>query len=131
MDFFINTAMAQGGEPAAGITGLLFPIALIAIFYFLLIRPQQKRAKEHKQLVANLAKGDEVLTTGGIVGRITDVGDTYANLELGEGMEVRLQKAAVAQVLPKGAMKGNLEKAEAAGKEEAAEKDAKDSKKSK
>ncbi len=131
MDFFISTAMAQGGEPAAGITGLLFPIALIAIFYFLLIRPQQKRAKEHKQLVANLAKGDEVLTTGGIVGRITDVGDTYANVELGEGMEVRLQKAAVAQVLPKGSMKGNLEKAEAAGKDEAGEKNAKEGKDSK
>jgi len=131
MDFFISTAMAQGGEPAAGITGLLFPIALIAIFYFLLIRPQQKRAKEHKQLVANLAKGDEVLTTGGIVGRITDVGDTYANVELGEGMEVRLQKAAVAQVLPKGSMKGNLEKAEAAGKDESGEKNAKEGKDSK
>ncbi len=118
MDFFINTAMAQGGAGGGSLTGLLFPLALIAIFYFLLIRPQQKRAKEHRQLVANLAKGDEVLTTGGLVGRINDVGDTYANLELSEGVEVRLQKAAVAQVLPKGSMKGNLEKAEAAGKDD-------------
>ena len=118
MDFFISDALAQSGQSGAGITGLIFPIALIVIFYFLLIRPQQKRAKEHKKLVSNLSKGDEVLTSGGFVGRITDVGDAYANLELAEGLEVRLQKSAVAQVLPKGAMKGNLEKAEAAAKDE-------------
>ena len=116
MDFFISDALAQGGEPAAGLTGLIFPIALIVIFYFLLIRQQQKRAKEHKKLVENLAKGDEVLTTGGIVGRITEVGDSFANLALTDGMEVRLQKSAVAQVLPKGSMKGGLDKADA-GKE--------------
>ncbi len=118
MDFFISDALAQSGEPAAGITGLIFPIALIVIFYFLLIRPQQKRAKEHKKLVSNLSKGDEILTTGGFVGRVTDVGDTYANLELADGIEVRMQKSAVAQVLPKGAMKGSLEKAEATAKDE-------------
>ena len=117
MDFFISDALAQSGEPAAGLTGLIFPIALIVIFYFLLIRPQQKRAKAHKKLVADLAKGDEVLTNGGFVGRITDVGDTYAGLELAEGLEVRLQKSAVAQVLPKGSMKGSLEKADAAGED--------------
>ncbi|MDR9432730.1 MAG: preprotein translocase subunit YajC [Spiribacter sp.] len=113
MEFFISDALAQSGEPTAGLTGLIFPIALIVIFYFLLIRPQQKRAKEHKKLVQNLGKGDEVLTTGGIVGRITDVGDTFTSLELAEGLEVRLQKTAVAQVLPKGSLKGSLEKAEA------------------
>ncbi len=118
MDFFISTAMAQGGDPAAGLTGLLFPIALIVIFYFLLIRPQQKRAKEHKKLVENLAKGDEVLTTGGMVGRISDVGDSFANLELAEGLEVRLQKSAVAQVLPKGSFRQGLEKAESADKDD-------------
>jgi len=77
MDFFISDALAQGGDAGAGLTGLLFPIALIVIFYFLLIRPQQKRAKEHKKLVENLAKGDEILTTGGLVGRVGDVGDTF------------------------------------------------------
>jgi len=129
MDFFISDALAQSGEPAAGLTGLIFPIALIVIFYFLLIRPQQKRAKEHKKLVQNLGKGDEVLTTGGIVGRITDVGDTFSSLELADGVEVRLQKSAVAQVLPKGSLKGGLEKTEAAGDEPA--KVTKDNKKSK
>ncbi|MDR9406121.1 MAG: preprotein translocase subunit YajC [Spiribacter sp.] len=129
MDFFISDALAQSGEPTAGLTGLIFPIALIVIFYFLLIRPQQKRAKEHKKLVQNLGKGDEVLTTGGIVGRITDVGDTFSSLELADGVEVRLQKSAVAQVLPKGSLKGGLEKTEAAGDEPA--KVTKDNKKSK
>jgi len=127
MDFFISDALAQGGDAGAGLTGLLFPIALIVIFYFLLIRPQQKRAKEHKKLVENLAKGDEILTTGGLVGRVGDVGDTFANLELTEGVEVRLQKSAVAQVLPKGAFKQSIEKAEAASKDDSA----KDNKKSK
>mgnify|MGYP006265969575 FL=1 len=119
MDFFINDALAQsGGQPGAGLTGLIFPIALIVIFYFLLIRPQQKRAKEHKKLVENLSKGDEVLTNGGIVGRISDVGDTYATLTLTDGVDVRLQKSAVAQVLPKGAMKAGLDKADAAIKDD-------------
>lgn len=129
MDFLISDALAQSGEPTAGLTGLIFPIALIVIFYFLLIRPQQKRAKEHKKLVQNLGKGDEVLTTGGIVGRITDVGDTFSTLELADGVEVRLQKSAVAQVLPKGSLKGGLDKADAAGEEPA--KISKDNKKSK
>ncbi|AUB78027.1 MULTISPECIES: preprotein translocase subunit YajC [Spiribacter] len=125
MDFFINDALAQsGGQPGAGLTGLIFPIALIVIFYFLLIRPQQKRAKEHKKLVQNLSKGDEVLTNGGLVGRISDVGDTYANVSLAEGVEVRLQKSAVAQVLPKGAMKAGLDKADAGGKDDTGKGDA-------
>ena len=120
MDFFISDALAQsGGQPGAGLTGLIFPVALIVIFYFLLIRPQQKRAKEHKNLVANLSKGDEVLTSGGLVGRISEVGDTYASLTLAEGVDVRMQKSAVAQVLPKGAMKAGLDKADASSKEDA------------
>lgn len=116
MDFFISDAMAQTGDGGAGLTGLIFPIALIVIFYFLLIRPQQKRAKEHKKLVEHLAKGDEVLTSGGVVGRITDVGETFASLEIASGIEVRLQKNAVAQVLPKGTLKQKLEKGEDDGK---------------
>lgn len=127
MDFFISDAFAQGGDAGAGLTGLLFPIALIVIFYFLLIRPQQKRAKEHKKLVENLAKGDEILTTGGLVGRVGDVGDTFASLELADGVEVRLQKSAVAQVLPKGSFKQSIEKAESTSKDEGG----KDGKKSK
>lgn len=111
MQFFISDALAQGGEagPAGGLTGLIFPIALIAIFYFLLIRPQQKRAKEHRKLVESLGKGDEVLTNGGIVGRVIEVGDSFATVELAPGIEVKMQKQAVAQVLPKGTLKQKVE----------------------
>ncbi|EAR21185.1 preprotein translocase subunit YajC [Nitrococcus mobilis] len=113
MDFLISDAMAQSGPAAGpGLGGLIFPIALIAIFYFLLIRPQQKRAKEHKKLVANLGKGDEVITNGGLMGQITDVGEGYAALEIADGVEVRIQKSAVAQVLPKGTVKQKLKKDE-------------------
>lgn len=107
MDFFISSAFAQAGTGAGGgLTALIFPIALIAIFYFLLIRPQAKRAKEHRKMVSELAKGDEVVTQGGMLGRITDVGETFATVEFGEGMNCKVQKTAVAQVVPKGTMKG-------------------------
>lgn len=107
MDFFISTALAQSGEPAgAGWTALIFPIALIAIFYFLLIRPQAKRAKEHRKMVSELAKGDEIVTQGGLLGRITDVGDAFATVEVADNLSVRVQKNAVMQVVPKGTMKG-------------------------
>lgn len=103
MSFFISDALAQtGGGPGAGFGGLIFPIALIAIFYFLLIRPQSKRAKEHRKLIEALAKGDEVVTQGGLLGRVTDVGEAFATVELADGVEVRLQKTAVVAVMPKG-----------------------------
>jgi preprotein translocase subunit YajC len=103
MSFFISDAMAQAAPAAGpGLEGLLFPIALIAIFYFLLIRPQAKRAKEHRKLVEALAKGDEVITQGGLLGRVTEVGDSFATVEIAEGTEVRVQKTAVASVMPKG-----------------------------
>lgn len=106
MDFFISPAMAQAGSGGGGLTALIFPIALIAIFYFLLIRPQAKRAKEHKQMVAELGKGDEIVTQGGLLGRITDVGDVFVSVDIGEGVTCKVQKNAVAQVVPKGTIKG-------------------------
>src|SRR5690606_16504306 len=101
--FFISDALAQGA-PADGASplGLLFPLALIVVFYFLLIRPQAKRAKEHKKMVEALAKGDEVVTQGGILGKITEVDEGFANVEIASGVEVRIQKTAVAAVMPKG-----------------------------
>lgn len=123
MDFLISDAMAQSGQSGGvGLGGLIFPIALIAIFYFMLIRPQQKRNKEHKRLVANLGKGDEVVTTGGMLGLVTDVGEGYASLEIANGVEIRIQRSAVTQVLPKGTIKQQLKKGEApavAGKSKA------------
>lgn len=109
MQFFISDAMAQGEAGGAGLTGLIFPIALIAIFYFLLIRPQQKRAKEHRKLVESLSKGDEILTSGGVVGRIIEVDDSFATVEVAKGVELKVQKQAVAQVMPKGTLKQKVE----------------------
>ncbi|WP_174813718.1 preprotein translocase subunit YajC [Aquisalimonas sp. 2447] len=112
LDFFISSAHAQQGE-GAGWTALLFPIALIAIFYFLLIRPQAKRAKEHKKLVSELAKGDEVITQGGLLGRITEVDETFITMEINDNNQVKVQKNAVSQVVPKGTIKGKADPGEA------------------
>jgi preprotein translocase subunit YajC len=109
MSFFISDAMAQaapGGDP--GYMGLLFPIVLIVAFYFLLIRPQTKRAKEHKQMVEALKKGDEVVTGGGLLGRITEVGENFIMLEVADGIQFKVQKQAVASLMPKGTAKGSL-----------------------
>ena len=110
MNVFISDAMAQAGAPSGepGLMGLLFPILLIVAFYFLLIRPQTKRAKEHKQMVAALKKGDEVVTSGGLLGRIIDVGDNFVMVEVAENIQLKVQKQAVATLMPKGTAKGNL-----------------------
>ncbi|MGD8408419.1 MAG: preprotein translocase subunit YajC [Thiohalophilus sp.] len=109
MSFFISDAMAEAAPAAAQqpnvISQLLFFVGIFVIFYFLLIRPQQKRAKEHRNLVSALSKGDEVVTNGGLVGRVTEVGDEYLSLELTDNVEVKLQKQSVANVLPKGTLK--------------------------
>jgi preprotein translocase subunit YajC len=109
MNPFISDAMAQGGGAAEpGLMGLLFPILLIVVFYFLLIRPQTKRAKEHKALVAGLKKGDEVVTGGGLLGRITEVGENFIQVEVAEGVQLRIQRQSVASLMPKGTTKGDL-----------------------
>jgi len=107
----ITDAMAQAPAPAAGQPGwfgLLFPIILIAIFYFMLIRPQQKRAKEHQQLIESLKKGDEVVTSGGVLGRITEVGENFIQVEVAENLQLKVQKQAISTLLPKGTLKGDL-----------------------
>ena len=98
---YANTAPA-GPDPMFQI---LMLVGFIAIFYFLLWRPQQKRAKEHKNLIENLAKGDEIATGGGLMGRITKVADDVLNVEIADGVEVLVQKPAVAVLLPKGTLK--------------------------
>ncbi|MDN3517884.1 preprotein translocase subunit YajC [Aquisalimonas lutea] len=112
MEFFISSAFAQQGGEGTGWTALLFPIVLIAIFYFLLIRPQAKRAKEHKKLISELDKGDEVVTQGGLLGRITEVEESFITMEINDGNQVKVQRNAVAQVVPKGTMKGKADPAE-------------------
>ena len=84
---------------------ILMLVGFIAIFYFLLWRPQQKRAKEHRNLIDNLAKGDEVATSGGVMGRITKVADDVVTMEVADGVQVLVQKPAVAMLLPKGTLK--------------------------
>jgi preprotein translocase subunit YajC len=84
---------------------LLFPIGLVVLLYFLMIRPQVKRQKQHAKLVADLAKGDEVATVGGIVGRITDLGENFIQVEVADGVNLKLRRQAVEAVLPKGSIK--------------------------
>lgn len=108
MSFFISEAVAQeAGEAAAG--GSFEPFIMLAIFvavfYFLIWRPQSKRNKEHKGLLENLSKGDEVSTSGGLVGKITKVDEGFAVIEVADNIELTIQKQAVVNVLPKGTLK--------------------------
>ena len=105
MDFFISNAYAQDAAAQGGLMGFLPLIIIFAVFYFMLIRPQMKRSKEHRQLVAGLAKGDEVITNGGLLGRITDVSESFVTLELADNLQIKLQRQAVANVMPKGTIK--------------------------
>ena len=101
MDFFIQNANAQGAQ-AAEPFAFLWPMLIIFVaFYFLLIRPQQKKQKAHVALIAALKVGDEVLTAGGILGKITAVSDHYVAVQISENTEIKMQKASVAQVVPK------------------------------
>jgi preprotein translocase subunit YajC len=109
MSFFISDAMAEAAPAAAQQPSLLealFPfIILFIVFYFLLIRPQSKRAKEHKKMVEALAKGDEVITQGGVYAKIVEVGEEAVTVEVADNVQVKLQRGAVASVLPKGTIK--------------------------
>ncbi len=108
MSFFISDAFAQGEAAASGSDPFLalLPLVLFAVvFYFLLIRPQAKRQKEHRKMVESLTKGDEIVTMGGIAGRITDLGDNFALVEIADGVAVKIRRVAVESVLPKGTLK--------------------------
>lgn len=107
MDFLIASAYAQDGGQAgpSAMQPLIMMLIFIAVFYFLLIRPQMKRAKEHRTMVSQLAKGDEVLTSGGIAGRIEEVGEGFVTLEIAKDVRIKVQKHAVGNVLPKGTLK--------------------------
>jgi len=107
MDFFIASAFAQDATPQGGLLSFLPLVVIFVVFYFLLIRPQMKRAKEHKKLVSQLATGDEVVTNGGLLGRVIHVGDSFVTLELAENVKIKLQKHAVASVMPKGTIKAS------------------------
>lgn len=103
MDFLIANAYAQDASTqGGGLMGFLPLILIFAVFYFMLIRPQMKRAKEHRKMVSELAKGDEVVTNGGLLGRITELGDSFVTVELADNVVIKLQRHAVATVMPKG-----------------------------
>ena len=106
-DFFISPAYAQAAPSAPGgdLMAFLPMVAIFVVFYFLLIRPQQKRSKEQKQMLANLQKGDEVVTAGGVVGRISKLNEQYASVEVAPNVELNVQRTAIAQLLPKGTIK--------------------------
>ena len=98
-------AQAAAGGGDSGFMGLLPIVLMFVLLYFLMIRPQMKRAKEHKQMVEALQKGDEVVTAGGVLGRISEIGDAYVSLEIAPSTEVSVQRSAVQTLLPKGTLK--------------------------
>ena len=109
MSFLISDAVAQTAAAATpgGDIMQLFPILLLAVFYFLLIRPQQKRAKEHKEMLEALKKGDEV-TVSGLIGRVVEIGENFVLVEFADNLQVKVQRQAVASLMPKGTYKGSL-----------------------
>lgn len=108
MHFFIPAAYAAGNAavpPGPGFGDFGFLIVLFAVFWFLLIRPQQKRTKEHRKMIEAITKGDEVVTNGGLLGKVVKVGDHFVTLEVKQGIEVHVQRSAIAAVQPKGTLK--------------------------
>lgn len=109
MSFFISDALAAAGTPQAAQTDGTFSLIMIAaifvLFYFMLIRPQNKKAKEHRELINQLKKGDEIITSGGILAKVVSLDEQYIKVSLAEGVEISLQKGAVSTVLPKGTLK--------------------------
>ncbi|MFV2060515.1 MAG: preprotein translocase subunit YajC [Gammaproteobacteria bacterium] len=113
MNFFISEAIAEAGTAATDaaqspLSTLLFFGGMIALFYFILIRPQQKRAKEHRNLVAAIGKGDEIITNSGMLGKVLEISDLYVSVEFADNVVIRMQKSAVTTVLPKGTIKAAL-----------------------
>jgi len=104
-----STAFAEGinGAQGSGLNSILMLVGFFAVFYFLLIRPQMKRNKDQRKMISEIIKGDEILTTGGMIGKVVNVGDNYTELEVADNIIVKVQKNAVSGVLPKGSVKTN------------------------
>jgi preprotein translocase subunit YajC len=107
MNGLISDAFAQAGPagPGGQFMPIIMMVVFVVIFYFLLIRPQQKKAKEHTALVSKLQSGDEVVTTGGMLGKVVEVSDSFVTLEVAEGVRVKVQKFQVGSLMPKGTLK--------------------------
>ena len=109
---FISSAFAQtapaaaaGGDMQSTLMSMLPLLLMFAVLYFVMIRPQMKKQKEHRAMIDALAKGDEIVTAGGLLGKVSKIGDAYIGVELAAGVEVQMQRQAVVQVLPKGTLK--------------------------
>ncbi|HWS04885.1 MAG TPA: preprotein translocase subunit YajC [Burkholderiaceae bacterium] len=109
---FISSAFAQtapaaaaGGDMQSSLMSMLPLVLMFVVLYFVMIRPQMKKAKEHKAMIDALAKGDEVVTAGGLLGKVNKLGDGFLGVEIANGVEIQLQRSAVVQVLPKGTIK--------------------------
>lgn len=108
---FISSAFAQtapaaaGGDMQSSLMGMLPLVLMFVVLYFIMIRPQMKKQKEHKAMIEAVAKGDEVVTAGGVLGKVSKIGDTFLGLEVANGVDIQIQRSAVVQVLPKGSIK--------------------------
>ncbi|MGR9085556.1 MAG: preprotein translocase subunit YajC [Gammaproteobacteria bacterium] len=112
MSFFISDAMAAApSAQAPGMEGMLFPLGVLLFFYFLFLRPQSKRAKEKKQMIASMTKGTEVVTTGGILGKVADLDDNFVKLEVGDNLFIQVQRHNIENIMPKGTYKAIAKKA--------------------
>ena len=108
LDLFVSPAYAQAAAPQASpLQPLIMLGVFFAVFWFFLIRPQMKRAKEHRAMLAQIARGDEVVTSGGVLGRVDAISDAFVTVEIAEGVRVKLQKQAITAVLPKGTLKAS------------------------
>jgi preprotein translocase subunit YajC len=108
IDVFISNAYAQTAastDATGGLMGMLPLVLMFVVLYFVMIRPQMKRQKEHKAMIEALAKGDEIITAGGLLGKVSKMGESYLSVEISEGVEIQVQRSAVVQVLPKGTLK--------------------------
>ena len=109
LDFFISTAAAQAytapASPGAGLGTLLLPVMLIVVFYFLLIRPQQKKQKEHTAMLSTVAVGSEFVTGGGVLGKVTEVGEQFLTVEIADGVKIKVQRHSINTVMPKDTIK--------------------------
>ena len=105
MNWLIQDAFAQMGEGSDQFLGLLPLVLIFVVFYFLLIRPQSKRQKEHKEMVSSLSVGDEIVTAGGVLGKITNLHDQFVTVEVATGVELKVQRHTISTVMPKGTVK--------------------------
>lgn len=108
LDFLISPAYAQAAQQPPNVFMQFLPlIFLLVLFYFMLIRPQMKRSREHKDMLGKLAKGDEVITSGGLTGVVRDLGENFITVEIADNVAVKMQRSAIVSVLPKGTLKAH------------------------